>query len=154
MDEIAVRAGRPLLIVPYAFSSMRPQERRVGSRILIAWNDSSEASRAVHDALPFLKSAESVTILAIEEDEGAFESETIDRLLHHLEHHGAKVSADIQTSVPGLKPADLILNRIADLSCNLLVMGAYSRGRLRESWFGGASRDLFQHMTAPVLTAH
>ena len=50
--------------------------------------------------------------------------------------------------------ADMLLNRIADESIGLLVMGAYSHARVREIWLGGVTRDLLRHMTVPVPVSH
>lgn len=148
--EVAIGAGRPVLIVP---SVGEPQQ--IGTRIVIAWNGTCEAARAAFDALPLLKQAGSVRILTINHDSGGGEESHISGgdLALALSRHGIKVvtatsqHADISVS-------DDLLSSIADMSCDLLVMGCYGHSRLRELVFGGVTKHILKHMTVPVLMSH
>ncbi len=147
---LALTAGRPVLAVPYV-----GKYPRVGDNVMICWNASREATRAVNDALPILEQAKSVTVLTVNPqtgDDGHGEQPGADISLH-LARHGVKVASTHIVSNE-LDPADLILSRAADLGVDLLVMGAYGRSRLREMVFGGVSRHMLQHMTVPVLLSH
>lgn len=148
--EVVIGAGRPVLIIP---SDGEPRE--IGKRAVIAWNGKSEAARAAFDALPLLKQADSVHILTIKPD-GRNRGETVtpgDDLVVALSRHGIK--AVTATSHPKEIPVgDDLLNRIADESCDLLVMGCYGHNRLRELIFGGVTRHIMKHMTVPVLMSH
>ena len=153
-EEVALAVGRPILVVPYAGSW--PE---IGRRVLVGWDASREATRAVNDAMPLLRSAQAVTILSVDPvaspgDHGAGHGEVPGAdITLHLARHGVKV-ASTQIVSEELDPADLILSRAADLGADLLVMGAYGKSRLREMVLGGVSRHMMQHMTAPVLMSH
>ena len=111
----------------------------------------SESARAVFDALPLLTAAESVEVLTVDPVENAEQSKAIAgaEIAAALTRHGAKVSANTEIS-DGLPAAAIIQNRLADTGADLLVMGAYSRSRLREYLFGGVTRTMLQSM--PNLT--
>jgi nucleotide-binding universal stress UspA family protein len=145
-EEVVLGAGRPVLVVPYIGSSAG-----VGKRVLVAWNGSREAARALNDALPILERADQVTVLVVDPD-GAGRIPGAD-IAAHLARHGVRTEA---THVPsgGLDIGDVLLSRAADFSCDLIVMGAYGHSRIREFVMGGASRHIFDHMTVPVLMAH
>src|SRR5215471_6305021 len=143
-------SGRPILVVPYVgnFADL-------GRRVVIGWNASREAARAVNDAMPLLTSAETVTVLTIDPREGPRahgELPGADISLH-LARHGVK--AEIERTVSADLPVgEVLLSRVADLGADLLVMGAYGHSRARELLLGGATRSLLRSMTLPVLMSH
>jgi nucleotide-binding universal stress UspA family protein len=149
-DDIALACGRPLLIVPYA-----GEFTTIGGRVLVAWDDTREATRALHDALPLLGAAESVTVLTVLAQEKQFDGAraATDRVVRHLAHHG--VPARAEESLRGdLAVSDVLLSRAADLGADLMVAGAYHHSQWREALIGGVSRELMQHMTLPLLVSH
>jgi nucleotide-binding universal stress UspA family protein len=75
------------------------------------------------------------------------------RIVRHLERHGVKAQAEESPRV-GIPVSDALLSRAADLGADMIVAGAYHHSQLRESLLGGVSRDLLDHMTAPVLMSH
>jgi nucleotide-binding universal stress UspA family protein len=139
-------SGRPALVVPYIGAAPEPSRR-----ILVAWNGSREAARAVHDALPFLLAPERTTVLIV--DPQAQGSEVGEPPGADLARHGVRVEVK---SVPGggLVAGDAILAQAADEGADLLVMGGYGHSRLREMVLGGATRHLLVQMTLPVLLSH
>ena len=148
-EELALAVGRPVLVIPRygTFSS-------IGRRVLVAWNGSREATRAIHDALPILTRAEQVVVLSIDprvEPEGARLPGA--EIALYLARHGATTRA---ASIEGADVAvgDLLLSYAADNDIDLIVMGAYGHARLREMVLGGATRSLLQQMTVPVLLSH
>lgn len=148
--DLLFEAGRPLLVVPYAgrFAS-------VGERVLVGWNGSREAARAIGDALPVLSRAKRVVVMAANPKTGphGLGDEPCADIARHLSRHGCKVEAShVVTDV--VEPGDSLLNMAADEGCDLLVMGAYGRSRLRELVLGGMTRFILQHMTVPVLMSH
>jgi nucleotide-binding universal stress UspA family protein len=152
--DVVARAGRPILVLPRKFARRRPNERQLGHRILIAWNASAESARAVHDALPFLRSAEEVTVLFVNEHRDRIGAQRlVASLAAHLCRHGVKVRPEVM-HVADAWPARIILDRLSELDANLLVMGAFSRSRLKEAWFGGVSDELLHAVAIPVLTSH
>jgi nucleotide-binding universal stress UspA family protein len=147
-EELALGVGRPVLVVPRygTFDT-------AGERVLIAWNGSGEATRAVHDAIPILKRATKVTVLSINPDgEPEVRIPSADIALH-LARHGIAAEA-ASTSSLDIGVGDVLLSRAADLGADLIVMGAYGHSRVREMVLGGATRHLLQHMTVPVLMSH
>lgn len=144
-QSLMIASGRPVLIVPNVGSF-----DTVASRVLIAWNESRESTRAVHDALPFLKAAKSTTVLEVDPEEGGIQPEG---LAVHLQMHDIK--AKYETTVSGdVDAGDIILSRAADLGADLLIMGGYGHSRIREYVFGGVTRDILEHMTLPTLMSH
>ena len=149
-DSILLSVGRPVLLVPYV-----GQVTRFGQNILVCWNASREASRAVTDALPLLKKAKRVTILSVDgaaSYAGHGESPGSDIALY-LARHGVKAVAAPTTS-GAVDVGSVILSRAFDLEADLIVMGAYGHSRAREIILGGATRTLLQSMTMPVLMSH
>ncbi len=149
-DEIVIATGRPVLVVPYAGTF-----DTVGKRVLVAWDGSREAVRAVNDALPLLELAETVTAMFVATREATLAEHhpSIERLVHHLQRHGIPARAE-ETVQGDLRISDVLLSRASDLAADLLVAGAYHHSQLREALVGGVSRDLLDHMTVPVLMSH
>jgi len=115
----------------------------VGQRVVVGWNSTREAARAVNDAMPLLVAAEVVTVLTIDAREaplGHGQLPGADISLH-LARHGVKAQVE-QTVSADLSVGDVLLSRAADLGADLLVMGAYGHSRLRELLLGGATRTL------------
>lgn len=148
--EVALGAGRPVLVVPYIGTS-----QEVGKNVLVAWNGSREATRAVNDALPILERADKVTVLAVNPRSGGSDHGDVPSadIALHLARHGVKAEA-AQTVSSDIDVGDVILSRISDLGADLAVMGAYGHSRMRELMMGGVTRDLLRHMTIPVLMSH
>jgi nucleotide-binding universal stress UspA family protein len=149
-NDLVVASGRPMLVVPYA-----GEFAALGRRVLIAWDGSREAARAAHDALPLLRNAELVSIVTVSEAESDFEAfrPAVDRIRKNLSRHGIPSRAE-ETLRGGMPVSDVLLSRAADLDADLVVAGAYHHSQLRESVFGGVTRELIEHMTVPVLMSH
>lgn len=149
-EEVALAVGRPVLVVPYA-----GQWTEIGARVLVGWDASREATRAVNDAMPFLVAAKSVTVVAIDSAmarAGHGEVPGADMGLH-LARHGVKAAIEGVVSA-GIGIGNALLSRAGDLDADLLVMGAYGHSRARELLLGGATRTVLESMTLPVLMAH
>ena len=149
-DGVLLAVARPVLLVPYVGESSR-----FARNVLICWNASREASRAVTDALPLLKAAEKVTILTVDGEAsraGHGESPGSDVALYLARHGINAVTA--QTVSAEVDIGSVILSRAFDLRADLIVMGAYGTSRMREIVMGGATRTVLQSMTVPVLMSH
>lgn len=150
VPEYAVmNSGCPALIVPYAGTF-----NNVGERVLIAWNESLEAVRAVRHALPLLRRAKVVEVVMFNSspdfgDKG--EAPGADIALY-LARHNIKVNVKLERA--GTETANALLSLAANLSSNLLVMGCYGHSRLREMVLGGMTRTILESMTMPVLMSH
>jgi nucleotide-binding universal stress UspA family protein len=146
VDDLIMASGRPILVIPYIGA---PAE--VGRKVLIAWNASREAARAVSDAMPVLETAESIEVFAVE-PHGIGDIPGAD-IAEHLARHGLKAQAG-QTAGLDIDVGDVLLNQVADSGADLVVMGAYGHSRMRELVLGGATRHILGHMTVPVLLSH
>jgi len=145
-EYVSLAAGRPVLVVPEIGA-----RDTVGVNVVVAWDGSREAARAIADALPILASAETVTLLMIDAADNP--DVAPDDIARYLARHA--IDADLMaTPSAGLDIGDVLLSRAADVNADLLVMGAYGHSRLQEFVMGGASRYIFQHMTLPVLMSH
>ena len=124
-------------------------------RILIAWDDSPTAARAVHLALPMLKAAQSVTVACFDPvgmaDGEAFEPGAA--LSKWLGHHGCKVEI-AQFPSGGKEVAVCMLERAKELGADLVVAGAYGHSRMRQAVFGGTTRSLLEQTGQAVFLAH
>lgn len=149
VEELVLTAGRPVLVVPYA-----GRFGAVASRVLVAWNASREAARALTDALPLLERAQSVEVVAFEPQRGDADHGAVPGadIALFLARHGVQVTVARQQA--GIDVGAQILSRAADTDAELIVMGAYGHSRARELVLGGATRSLLQAMTVPVLMAH
>jgi nucleotide-binding universal stress UspA family protein len=149
-EDVAIAVGRAVLVVPYA-----GHFARVGERVLVAWDASREATRAVNDALPLLVAARQVTVLSIDPKSGPDGHGDIPGadIALHLTRHGAAATIE-RTVSGGIGAANALLSRAADLEVDLLVMGAYGHSRVRELLLGGVTRTLLESMTLPVLMSH
>jgi nucleotide-binding universal stress UspA family protein len=150
LERALFSSGRPVLVVPYA-----GRFETVGRKVLIGWNASREAARAANDALPLMAGAEAVTVLAVNprRDQDRDGEEPGADIALHFARHGLTV--DVQQAVaPELNAGDMLLNQAADLSADLLVVGAYGHSRFREMVLGGVTRTLLRQMTVPVLMSH
>lgn len=146
--EVVMHGGRPVLVVPYAGTFGAGLEH-----VLVAWNDSREATRALADAMPFLRTARSVTVMMVDPPETQSPQDVGSKqVCEYLARHGVKAEAR-DAHNPDLEAGDVILSRAADLSADLIVMGAYGHTRFRELILGGATHTLMRHMTVPVLMA-
>ena len=153
-DPVTVAAvmtsGRPVLAVPFA-----GEFRTVGERVLIAWNASREAARALNDALPLLANAQQVTVLAVNPRHGVGGHGDVPAadICLHLARHGLRAMA-AHTVAKDISEGEALLSYAADIGADLIVAGAYGHSRAREMVFGGVTRTLVAEMTAPVLLSH
>jgi nucleotide-binding universal stress UspA family protein len=147
-EDVVLVSGRPALLVPAVGNF-----ETVGQRILIAWNASREAARALCDALPLLAGAQAVTVLSIgsaDVIETEYQGANVTR---HLARHGINATAAACAAAES-GVGDALLSRAADLGADLIVMGAYGHSRIHEWLLGGVTRHVLRHMTVPVLMAH
>ena len=146
LESLVFSGGRPVLFVPYIQADAKPIRQ-----VLIAWNDTREAARAVFDAIPFLKSADAVEIMTVDADNNDQQSATVAgaEIAATLARHGINVTINNQPSA-GIPVSAVIENRCSDIQADLLVMGAFSHSRLREFLFGGVTDTVLKSM--PCLT--
>ena len=151
-EHVVLASGRPVLVIPYIGTYPH-----VGEHVLVAWDASREAARAVADALPILQRARRVIVLSANPDSspshGSHGELPGADIARHLARHGVRVEVQRLDSRE-VAIADMLLNRIADEGVDTLVMGAYGHARVRELWLGGVTRHVMRSMTVPVLVSH
>lgn len=148
LEAMLFSADCPTLIVPEGKHTARPE------KIVIAWNESTEAMHAIRMALPLLKAAKEVHIAIIDPPEHAADrSDPGGALAVYLFRHG--VSCDIQVMTSGGKRVSGRLSQhVLECGGDLLVMGGYGHSRFREAILGGATREMLEHAKVPVFMAH
>jgi nucleotide-binding universal stress UspA family protein len=148
-EDVVQALGRPVLVVPYV------GEFATFDHVMIAWNGTREAARALFDAMFIIERADAVTVIEVDTpgSGGAPPSHLAADVVAALKRRGIEAAAE-PTVTDGTPVADIILSRAADLTADLIVMGAYSHSRLRELVLGGVSRSFLQEMTVPVLMSH
>ncbi|MGE3143895.1 MAG: universal stress protein, partial [Hyphomonadaceae bacterium] len=129
-------SGRPCLIIP-----PRGAPEPFGRRIVIAWKDTKEAARAVHDALPFLERANSILLLALKPDDGPYLGQrALDRMKAALARRDLPLSVETDAH-HGLAHRTL-MRRAHAFNADMLVMGGFGRARMSEFLFGGMTRSI------------
>ena len=147
-ERLVLAAGRPVLILPNVGSFAT-----IGKRILVAWNPSREATRAVTDAIPLLQRAENVHVMAVNPKAGEHGTVAGADIGLYLARHGVRVEVKTDHGAE-IDVGNELLSRAADLDADLIVMGGYGHSRLTEWVLGGATRTILQSMTVPVLMSH
>jgi nucleotide-binding universal stress UspA family protein len=146
VEKLLLASGAPTLIVPNAWEG-----ETIGNKILIGWNATRQARRAVADAMAFLVAAESVTVLVID-PEGQHDEPPCSDLALHLDRHGVRVHLE-HVSSRGYSIPAILLGYAEKSASDLLVVGAYSHARLKEVLFGGTTRTLLAQTPMPTLTS-
>lgn len=148
-DQLATESGRPVLIVPNTGGGTP-----VARRVLVAWNRTREATRAVFDALPLLQHAGEVAVawVAPENDDVEPGSNPSARLVAALARHGVTCAKPLTIQAAGSAGEALLAEAAARF--DLVVMGCYGHSRLREFILGGATRHVLAKATIPVLMSH
>ncbi len=153
-DEAVIEAAlfeghAPVLVVP---ESGLPEN--LGSRIVVAWNESAEALSAVRRAMPLLARADHVDIAIIDPPpHGPERSDPGGRLSQMIARHGCRAEVSVLAkTMPQV--SDVIQRHANDRTADLVVMGAYGHSRFREAILGGATRNMLEGSKLPVLLAH
>jgi len=149
-DQLVLQCGRPVLIVPHV-----GEYPVIGKRVMVAWDGSRLATRAINDALPFMVKAKKVAVLAVnpEGGEGGHGEIPSADICLHLARHGVNAEAQ-HIYAKDMSVGDMMLSRAADEGIDLIVTGAYGHARWRELVLGGVTRHLLNHMTVPVVMSH
>ncbi len=139
-------SGRPILLAPPA------PPKQIATNVLIAWNGSTEQTRANAFAMPLLQRAERVTVLTIPGGAGV-PGPSGEQVTRSLQRNGVPATA-LTVELEGRSTGETILAACASQGCDLLIKGAYTQSRLRQLIFGGATRHILANATLPVFMAH
>jgi nucleotide-binding universal stress UspA family protein len=141
-------SGRPVVVVPYV------QTRPVTlERALVCWDGSRPATRAIADALPFLRRAKTIDIVAVSGERGKGSEMVGTNMARHLARHGLAVELK-RVSAGNVDVPSAIRAQIAETGADFMVMGGYGHSRLREFILGGVTRTILTSSTIPVLMSH
>ncbi|HTU56507.1 MAG TPA: universal stress protein [Acetobacteraceae bacterium] len=146
-DRLLMENGGPMLIVP-----TRAKAGTIGRNIVVAWNASREARRAVREAMPLLSAADSVTVLVVDPESSGHkfhEGPGVD-LARYLARHGVQARIS-RLETHGSSVAEAILSATEAQAADLVVIGAYSHARLAEEIFGGVTRTLLARALVPLF---
>jgi nucleotide-binding universal stress UspA family protein len=141
-------SGRPMIMVPYIQKAPFKTDN-----VMICWDGSRTAARAVADAIPILGKSSRIEIVSVTSERGKEDEIEGADIGQHLARHGLKVDVH-RVSRGNIDVADALLSHAADSAADLMVMGGYGHSRLREFVLGGVTRSIFQSMTLPVLLSH
>lgn len=144
-DVVALRSGRPVLIVPANYASPSIVETA-----LVAWDGKRAAARALADAMHILGTKEKVTLLVISDDPG---SVNVSEILRLLDDHRVPAELLVRAAGPG-GVGRTILDACAETGSRLLVMGAYEHSKFAQDLLGGVTRDILENAQLPVLMSH
>jgi len=146
LEGALFESGRPLILVPYIHKNGLKLDR-----VMVCWDGSRPAARAVADAMPLLRRAGQVDVVIVaqaksDEMPGADVAE-------HLARHGVNVT--VQRIARGdINVQDALLNYAADSTADMMVMGGYGHSRLRDFILGGVTRGMLASITVPTLMSH
>ena len=145
--SVTIDSGRPILLMPSTATAVT-----AGAKLLLAWNGSREAARAVAAAWPWLSQASEVHI-AVWQDEPASPQDAGAQLQAYLQLHGVQAQVHRAPS-SGAEVGTAMLALADSLHVGMLVMGCYGHSRAREWALGGATRSVLSHARLPVLLVH
>jgi len=141
-------SGRPILVVPYI-----QKEPLQLDRVMVCWDASRNAARAIADAMPLLKRAKSIDVVIVASERVKSDEIPGADIGQHLARHDLKV--DVKRIVAtDTDVANTIVSHAADTSADFIVMGGYGHSRLREFVLGGATRGILSSMAVPTLLSH
>jgi nucleotide-binding universal stress UspA family protein len=141
-------SGRPILVVPYIQTAPFALDH-----VMVCWDGSRAAARAIGDALPLLTRAKAIDVVVATGEKGKSEDIPGADIMHHLARHGLKVELR-RIPLGDVDVANVILSQAADTDTDLIVMGGYGHSRWREFVLGGATRGILKSMTVPTFMSH
>jgi nucleotide-binding universal stress UspA family protein len=147
VETVLFGSGRPVLVVPYI-------QRAAMSLncVVLCWDGSRAAARAIGDAMPLLRRAESIHLVTVIDDHTKSDKGDAE-MGRHLARHGIDAKQRHLHAEAG-EEANAILNHVSDSGADLVVMGGYGHARLLEFVLGGVTRGMLGSMTVPVLLSH
>lgn len=146
IETALFESGRPVLLAPPAAS------KQIASNIMIHWNGSTEQARANAFAMPLLHLADRVTVLTVIGGQDV-PGPSADYILRQLQHNGI-TAKPVRVKLGDRDTGEAVLDAARAEGCDLLIKGAFTRNRLRQMIFGGATSHIMEHADLPVLMAH
>jgi nucleotide-binding universal stress UspA family protein len=147
-ESLVISAGTPLLFIPKSAIVAT-----LATRIVVAWDSSRAATRALNDSIPLIERADKTLLLNVDSGRNAPPADSLKRVTERLRRHC--LSADfmqIQTAKSSI--AKVVQAKAHELGADLIVCGAFGHSRLRENLFGGVTRELLDQTQLPLLLSH
>jgi nucleotide-binding universal stress UspA family protein len=149
LDEGALfQSGRPVIVVPFIQKAPLKLDR-----MMVCWDGSRTAARAIADAMPFMAKAKQVEVVMVAGKAAKADEAPGADLAQHLARHDLQVTLK-RITAPDSDVASAILSYVADSGADMIVMGGYGHSRLREFVLGGVTRAILESMTVPALMSH
>ncbi|MEA2345931.1 MAG: hypothetical protein QOF63_4100 [Thermoanaerobaculia bacterium] len=148
-EAVIFGSGRPTLVLPET-SRSRPFE--LGT-IVVAWDFSRAAARAVSDAIPLLERARKVRVVTVTNEKNLDTKHSAEELAKNLARHGIDVVLD-KVDANGRRIGEVLEAYALSHQADVLVMGAYGHARWREFILGGATKSLLSKPSLPILLSH
>ena len=150
LDSVIFGSGHPTLVLPEDFSRIRAFAL---DRVVVAWDFSRSAARAVADAMPLLIKSKQVRILTVVDEKPMDTKRSVNELAKHLAMHDVTATVD-EVEFDGRSIGDVIDDCVTTWPADLLVMGAFGHSRLRDFVLGGATERVLSRPLLPVLLSH
>jgi len=150
LEEVVFTSGRPVIGLPFGWSV-----RKLGNRVVVAWDGGREATRAVFDALPILVGAEAVRVVSVQgiHEEPVRQFTPGDDITATLSRHGVRAETTVVRATRGNIKEELKAQAL-DFAADLTVMGCYGHSRIRERILGGVSRSMLREIPFPLLLSN
>jgi nucleotide-binding universal stress UspA family protein len=149
-ESVIFGSGRPTVILPH---TRKRTESFALNTVIVAWDFSRPATRAVADAMPILEKAKRVCVLTVTKEKTIDTRRSGAELAKHLARHGVDVVVD-EVDAKGRSIGDVFEAHLTYRNANLLVMGAYGHSRIREFILGGATKRMLTRPPVPILLSH
>ena len=147
-EAIIFGSGRPTLVLPEAAASFEL------NTVVVAWDFSRAAARAVADAIPMLEKARTVRIVTVTNEKAIDSKRSSSELAREsLSRHGIDVIVD-RVDAAGRSIGNVLRREVAACNADLLVMGAYGHSRFSEFILGGATKSMLSKPPLPILLSH
>jgi nucleotide-binding universal stress UspA family protein len=149
-SALLLASGRPVLVVPSFDVPLLP-----ASHAMVAWADTAESARALHDALPLLERCKDVDVVLVDAVQSIVDSpeQPGESVARHLRAHGVNARA-VGVRSRGRTVGQTLLDHARHSGTQLIVSGGYGHSKVREWVIGGTTRDLFENAQVPVLFSH
>ncbi len=148
-ETVIFGSGRPTLILP---ETPRARPFELGT-VVVAWDFSRVAARAVSDALPLLERARKVRVVTVTNEKSLDTKHSGEELAKNLSRHGIDVVLD-KVDADGRSIGKVLETYTLSHQVDVLVMGAYGHSRWREFILGGATKSLLSKPPLPILLSH
>ncbi len=146
-EELLFHTGRPVIVVPAGVTAFKAK------RIVVAWDGTARASRALNDAMPFLTSAEYVELASVLKEKDLSKLVPGAEAAPHLSRHGIDATV-ANVDATGGDAGKALRDRATLVGADMIVMGAFAHSRWRQMILGGVTDSMLNASAIPVFMSH